>query len=130
MFWVSFFSLCFEDGVAEWSDWVTFSSDGSTTILFYLYNLCGPNDAYSYFASDSVTAWVSGTSENRYYFVNEVEINGDSSVVSTDAPSVEPSVAPSAEEETTFAPTKAVTTLVPAGSRNTFVHKIACVSSS
>ena len=73
-----------------------------------------------------MTAWVSGTSENRYYFVNEVEINGDSSVVSTDAPSV----APTAEEETTFAPTKAVTTLVPAGSRNTFVHKIACVSSS
>jgi hypothetical protein len=68
-----------------------------------------------------VTAWVSGTSENRYYFVNEVEINGDSSVVSTEAPT---------EEETTVAPTEAVTTLVPAGSRNTFVHKIACVSSS
>ena len=74
-----------------------------------------------------MTAWVSGTSENRYYFVNEVEINGDSSVVSTEAPTEEETTV---VEETTLAPTQAVTTLVPAGSRNTFVHKIACVSSS
>ena len=58
-----------------------------------------------------MTAWVSGTSENRYYFVNEVEINGDSSVVSTEAPT---------EEETTVVPTEEETTLVPAEGGNIF----------
>lgn len=114
----------------EWSDWIPFSSDGSTSILFYLYNLCGTNDAYSYFDSDSVTAWVDGKEENRYYFVSEVEINGDSSIVSTEAPEEPTTDAPEGpttdapEEPTTDAPE--VTTMVPAGSRNisynSFLH--------
>ena len=107
-----------EGSNVEWSDWVIFSSDGSTPLLFYLYNICGPDDAYSYFASDSVTAWVEGLPENRYYFVSEVEINGDSSVTSTEASTEAPEESTVAPEESTVAPE--VTTMVPAGSRNIF----------
>ena len=97
-----------------------FSSDGSTPILFYLYNICGPDDAYSYFASDSVTAWVQGNEENRYYFVSEVEINGDSSLTSTVASTESPEESTESPEESTVAPE--VTTMVPAGSRNIFYN--------